>query len=67
MSKAHQVLFKEVVKLTRELNLQKGKLLHAKIIKSNSYSNVYLANSIVNLYAKCDQLNMISLLSGISL
>ncbi|KAL2920595.1 hypothetical protein RDABS01_012086 [Bienertia sinuspersici] len=56
MSIAHRALFKEVVKLTQEQNLQKGKLLHAQIIKSNSFSNVYLANSIVNLYAKCGQL-----------
>lgn len=56
MSIAHRVLFKEVVRLTQEQNLQKGKALHAKIIKSNSFSNVYLANSIVNLYAKCGQL-----------
>ncbi|XP_021765200.1 pentatricopeptide repeat-containing protein At2g33680-like [Chenopodium quinoa] len=56
MSAAHRALFKEVVKLTQEQNLQKGKLIHAKIIKSNYFSNVYLANSIVNLYAKCGQL-----------
>ncbi|KNA11611.1 hypothetical protein SOVF_133460 [Spinacia oleracea] len=56
MSQAHRILFKEVVKLTQEQNLQKGRLLHAKIIKSNSFTNVYLANSIVNLYTKCGQL-----------
>ncbi|CAO2838920.1 unnamed protein product [Amaranthus hypochondriacus] len=57
MSAAHRVLFKEVVRLTKEHNIQTGRALHAKIIKSNSYSNVYLGNSIVNLYAKCGELS----------
>lgn len=56
MSAAHRALFKELLKLTQEQNLQRGKALHAKIIKTDSFSNVYLANTIINLYAKCGQL-----------
>lgn len=56
MSIAHKAIFKELLKLTREQNLRTGQALHAKIIKTDSFSNVYLANSIVNLYAKCGQL-----------
>ncbi|XP_074291213.1 pentatricopeptide repeat-containing protein At2g33680 [Silene latifolia] len=56
MSSAHRLLFKELVQLTKEQDLRKGKALHAKIIRTDSFSNVYLANCIVNLYAKCGQL-----------
>ncbi|KAK9665573.1 hypothetical protein RND81_14G120200 [Saponaria officinalis] len=57
MSTAHRHLIKELVKLTQERDLRKGKALHAKIIKTDSFSNVYLANCIVNLYAKCGKLS----------
>ncbi|KAH9621119.1 hypothetical protein KSS87_008384 [Heliosperma pusillum] len=56
MSSAHRLLFKELVKLTKEQDLRRGKALHARIIKTDSFSNVYLANCVVNLYAKCGQL-----------
>ncbi|KAL9237271.1 hypothetical protein vseg_011844 [Gypsophila vaccaria] len=56
MSTAHRRLIKELVNLTQERDLRKGKALHAKIIKTDSFSNVYLANCLVNLYAKCGQL-----------
>ncbi|GMH19661.1 hypothetical protein Nepgr_021502 [Nepenthes gracilis] len=56
MNPQHRAFFNEVVKHTRELNIQKGKTLHAKIIKAGLSSSVYMANCMVNLYAKCGHL-----------
>ncbi|XP_059647610.1 pentatricopeptide repeat-containing protein At2g33680 [Cornus florida] len=40
---------------TQQRNLQKGRALHAHIIKILSSSCVYTANSLVNFYAKCER------------
>lgn len=49
--------FTALVQYTQSRSLQKGKALHAQIIKSTSSSScVYIANSLLNLYAKCQRL-----------
>lgn len=52
----HRPVYNALVHCTQQRNLQKGRTLHAQIIKTASSSCVYLANNLVNLYAKCDHL-----------
>ncbi|KAA8524478.1 hypothetical protein F0562_010901 [Nyssa sinensis] len=40
---------------TQQKNLHKGRSLHAHIVKTGSSSCVYIANSLVNFYAKCER------------
>ncbi|KAK9912619.1 hypothetical protein M0R45_036473 [Rubus argutus] len=47
-------LITTLIHYSRQKDLQKGKALHAHIIKSGSSSCVYIANSLVNLYVKCE-------------
>ena len=53
---SNRSFFTALIQYTQNKNLQKGKTLHAQIIKSDSSSCVYIANSLVNLYAKCQRL-----------
>ncbi|KAI4335573.1 hypothetical protein L6164_014209 [Bauhinia variegata] len=48
--------FRELLEYTQQKNLRTGRCLHAQIIKSGSFSCIYLANSLVNFYAKCGHL-----------
>ncbi|KAI9200524.1 hypothetical protein LWI28_009407 [Acer negundo] len=50
-------LFEELVKYTQQRSFLRGRVLHARIIRTSKFSCVYLANSLVNLYAKCGHLN----------
>ncbi|KAK3231933.1 hypothetical protein Dsin_003814 [Dipteronia sinensis] len=50
-------LFEELVKCTQQRSFSRGRVLHARIIRTSKFSCVYLANSLVNLYAKCGHLN----------
>ncbi|RVX15825.1 Pentatricopeptide repeat-containing protein [Vitis vinifera] len=52
---SNRSFFTALLQYTHNRSLQKGKALHAQIIKSSS-SCVYIANSLVNLYAKCQRL-----------
>ncbi|KAJ8762310.1 hypothetical protein K2173_007467 [Erythroxylum novogranatense] len=48
--------FNSLLDCTKQKDLQKGKALHAQIIRVGCSSCIYLANSLVNLYAKCGNL-----------
>lgn len=48
--------FNSLFECTQHKNLHKGKALHARIIKTGSFSCIYIANSLVNFYAKCGDL-----------
>ncbi|KDP36856.1 hypothetical protein JCGZ_08147 [Jatropha curcas] len=49
-------LFNSILECTHQKSLQRGRALHGQIIKSASSSCIYLANSLVNFYAKCGNL-----------
>ncbi|GLT94482.1 hypothetical protein SLE2022_122200 [Rubroshorea leprosula] len=49
----YRAFFSELLQCTQNKNISKGRSLHAQSIKAGSFSCVYLANSLVNLYAKC--------------
>ncbi|KAG7971556.1 hypothetical protein I3843_07G140300 [Carya illinoinensis] len=53
----HRSFFTTLLQFTHQKDLQKGKALHAQIIKTDSSSCIYLANSVVNFYAKCGHLD----------
>ncbi|XP_048320484.2 pentatricopeptide repeat-containing protein At2g33680 [Ziziphus jujuba] len=48
--------FTQLLECTKQKKLHKGKALHAQIIKTSLFSCIYIANSLVNLYAKCGNL-----------
>ncbi|XAR48800.1 hypothetical protein NMG60_11031747 [Bertholletia excelsa] len=48
--------FNRLLQCTGQRNLEEGQALHAKIIQTGSSSCIYLANSLVNFYAKCHHL-----------
>ncbi|KAF7806514.1 pentatricopeptide repeat-containing protein [Senna tora] len=56
LSPPSREFFSELLSYTEQKNLQKGRALHAQIIKSASHSCIFLANSLVNFYAKCGHL-----------
>ncbi|KAL6987159.1 hypothetical protein U1Q18_012914 [Sarracenia purpurea var. burkii] len=51
-----RLFFNKVLQNTQQRNLQEGRALHAQIIQTGSSSCVYIANSLVNFYAKCGHL-----------
>ncbi|KAL5706103.1 hypothetical protein ACHQM5_024311 [Ranunculus cassubicifolius] len=51
-----QIYSRSLQHYTSLKDLKKGKALHAQIIKLALQSDLYLANTIVNLYAKCNLL-----------
>lgn len=51
----------EIIKHTQQKSLREGRALHAQIIKANKSSCTFLANSLVNFYAKCGQLTKANL------
>lgn len=53
---SNRSFFTALVQYTHNKSLQKGKALHARIIKSTSSYCVYIANSLINFYAKCQRL-----------
>lgn len=52
----YRSLFTTLIQYSRQKDLQKGKALHAQIIKTGPNSCVHIANSLVNFYAKCGDL-----------
>nr|GLL42065.1 pentatricopeptide repeat-containing protein At3g24000, mitochondrial-like isoform X1 [Ipomoea trifida] len=38
------------------LNLEFGKQLHAEVVKSDTFSDVYIGSALIDLYAKCHQM-----------
>ncbi|KAK7362645.1 hypothetical protein VNO77_04763 [Canavalia gladiata] len=53
-----QQVFQHLIHYTRHKDLHSGRTLHACILKNASLSNnIYLANSLLNLYAKCGHLS----------
>ncbi|PON81805.1 Tetratricopeptide-like helical domain containing protein [Trema orientale] len=46
----------QLAELTQKKNSPKGKALHARIIRNGRASCLYIANGLVNLYAKCGDL-----------
>ncbi|XP_057978379.1 pentatricopeptide repeat-containing protein At2g33680 [Malania oleifera] len=48
--------FNQLLQLTHHRDLCKGRALHAQILKTGSSSCIFIANSLVNLYAKCGRL-----------
>ncbi|XP_022144247.1 pentatricopeptide repeat-containing protein At2g33680 [Momordica charantia] len=52
----HRSFFNSLLQYTNLKDLQKGKAIHAQLLRTGSFSSVYLANSLVNLYAKCGSL-----------
>nr|GMD62515.1 pentatricopeptide repeat-containing protein At3g24000, mitochondrial-like [Ipomoea batatas] len=38
------------------LNLEFGKQLHAEVVKSDTFSDVYIGSALIDLYAKCRQM-----------
>ncbi|XP_038884767.1 pentatricopeptide repeat-containing protein At2g33680 [Benincasa hispida] len=49
----HRSFFNLFLRCTHQKDLQKGKAIHAQLLRTGSFSSVYLTNSLVNLYAKC--------------
>ncbi|KAK1409504.1 hypothetical protein QVD17_36030 [Tagetes erecta] len=52
----YRSIFTQFLEYTHHKNLPNGKSLHAHIIKTGSTHCSYIANSLVNFYAKCHQL-----------
>ncbi|XP_072981271.1 pentatricopeptide repeat-containing protein At2g33680 [Typha angustifolia] len=52
-----QSLFRLLLRCAEQRSVDGGRSLHAHIVKVGSWSNVFLANSIVNMYAKCSHLS----------
>ncbi|OAY51983.1 pentatricopeptide repeat-containing protein At2g33680-like [Manihot esculenta] len=49
--------YNSLIQFSQQKSLQKGQALHAQIIKDTSSSScIYLANGLVNFYAKCGHL-----------
>ncbi|KAL8145734.1 pentatricopeptide repeat-containing protein At2g33680-like [Apium graveolens] len=51
-----QTLLSQILHLTQHKNLKKGQTLHAHIIKTGQSSSTYIANTLINFYAKCQHL-----------
>ncbi|XP_009401519.2 pentatricopeptide repeat-containing protein At2g33680 [Musa acuminata AAA Group] len=49
-------LFRLLLRCTEQKNVAWGSVLHAYALKSGSWADVFLSNSIVVMYAKCDKL-----------
>ncbi|TKY54717.1 Pentatricopeptide repeat-containing protein [Spatholobus suberectus] len=49
----HAQVLRALVHCTRHKELRKGRALHARILRNGSFSSPYLANTLLNLYAKC--------------
>ncbi|KAK3002260.1 hypothetical protein RJ639_020898 [Escallonia herrerae] len=56
MTHPSRSFFAELLQATHQKSLPTGKTLQAQIIKTGSSSCTYIANSLVNLYAKCQHL-----------
>ncbi|XP_038721252.1 pentatricopeptide repeat-containing protein At2g33680-like [Tripterygium wilfordii] len=61
LSPRNRAFFNELVQHTKQKNIQKGRTVHAKIIKTGSFSCIYISNSLVNFYAKCGHLSQANL------
>ncbi|KAJ4964253.1 hypothetical protein NE237_024192 [Protea cynaroides] len=57
MNTLSRSFFTFLLQFTGQKNLQKGRALHALILKTGLGSDIFLANSLVNLYAKCGHLD----------
>ncbi|GMJ02751.1 ROOT INITIATION DEFECTIVE 4 [Hibiscus trionum] len=55
-SPRYSSFFSDLIQCTKQKNLFRGRVVHARITKAGSSSCVYLSNSLVNLYAKCGDL-----------
>ncbi|WOH02541.1 hypothetical protein DCAR_0521930 [Daucus carota subsp. sativus] len=51
-----QTLLSQILHLTQHKHLKQGQTLHAHIIKTGQLSSTYIANTLINLYAKCQHL-----------
>nr|DAD46420.1 TPA_asm: hypothetical protein HUJ06_016357 [Nelumbo nucifera] len=56
MNFASRSFFTSLLHFTEQKNLHNGRTLHAQIVKSGLGSDLFLANSLVNYYAKCGHL-----------
>ncbi|KAF5201698.1 Pentatricopeptide repeat [Thalictrum thalictroides] len=56
-SQLSRSFFTSLSHFTEQKNLKKGRALHAQIFKTGLHSDLYLANTLVNLYAKCNLLS----------
>ncbi|KAK2979787.1 hypothetical protein RJ640_012971 [Escallonia rubra] len=56
MTHPSRSFFAQLLQATHQKDLPTGKTLQAQIIKTGSSSCTYIANSLVNLYAKCQHL-----------
>ncbi|XP_042504394.1 pentatricopeptide repeat-containing protein At2g33680 [Macadamia integrifolia] len=56
MNTLSRSFFTSLLQFTEQKNLRKGRALHAQILKTGLGSDIFLANSLVNLYAKCGHL-----------
>ncbi|KAE8057326.1 hypothetical protein FH972_014027 [Carpinus fangiana] len=56
VSSQYRSFFTALSEYTHQKDLRKGKALHAQIVKTASSTCVYLANSLINFYAKCGHL-----------
>lgn len=57
LSSHSRSFFKQLLEYTQQKSLPKGRALHAQIIRTGSSSCIFIANSVVNLYAKCGDLH----------
>lgn len=57
LSPSSTEFFKELFQYTQLKNLNKGRALHARIVKNVWPSCIYLENNLVNFYAKCGHLH----------
>ncbi|XP_058109136.1 pentatricopeptide repeat-containing protein At2g33680 [Magnolia sinica] len=56
-SSLSRLCFNLLLQYTEKKNLPKGKSVHAHIIKTGFQSNTFLANSVLNMYARCGRLD----------
>ncbi|OAY75430.1 Pentatricopeptide repeat-containing protein [Ananas comosus] len=54
---SHYSLFRSLLRCAERSCVAEGRSLHARLIKIGSWADVFLANSVVNMYAKCGHLS----------
>nr|CAD1832651.1 unnamed protein product [Ananas comosus var. bracteatus] len=54
---SHYSLFRSLLRCAARSCVAEGRSLHARLIKIGSWADVFLANSVVNMYAKCGHLS----------
>ncbi|KAG4970702.1 hypothetical protein JHK82_036396 [Glycine max] len=61
LSHQHLQVLRALVHCTRHKQLRKGRALHARILVTGSFSSTQIANSLINLYAKCSHFSKANL------